>query len=316
MNTRLGHNNTKSSSEVHQKYRVDHIQLPDFHPDPLKSIELQQKIYDLVRIQGNIFYEFEKFYNSLELEEQYFLLQYGLEYLYPNTYYTNYLQSYFEELALQSEDNATVLHETSTERVILNDNSLDYFEEEVKKTEQAELIIDFIREELPFTTHKLKLQYRDKLQGQDYLFAPEHFAVDKYQLDPKMYRVNVPVRVDEFLNKVREELQEHISSEQIDAFIYNSFQFPSNLTTMEILSLDFGNSVTTNTLIHRVYLTYKDVVMKKTSRFDFAKIMYLNFEFVRNNWEKYREKHQNDDDQSKVIREYYLKTRVASNIEK
>lgn len=84
------HSNIKSSSSVgiHKRYLLDHIELPSVHPNPLKSIELQQRIYDLVQSRDNISHLFEDIYNSLQTQEQYFFLQYDLEYLfYPYFYY-------------------------------------------------------------------------------------------------------------------------------------------------------------------------------------------------------------------------------------
>lgn len=238
-------NNRNSSNEIHKNERLNHITLPSIHPDPLKSIELQKNIYDLVRSKENIFNLFQDIFNSLDIQEQYFFLNYGLEYLYPLPYYPNYLLTYFEEQSQLAEDNATLLKETSSLTVTFNNSSLyDHLKEEVDKTKQCELIIEFISEQLPLLDYKLKLYYRDILQGQDYTFTPEHFAIDNYKLEPKIYQITIPQKTNEFLDAVREVLSPKISIEQIDAFLYNSFYFASNYTPMEVLELDFGNSET------------------------------------------------------------------------
>lgn len=297
-------------SKSSNKYSLDYIHLPSIHPSPLNSIKISQEIHNLIyKGVDNLFYQFKKSFHSFDIEDQYYFSKYCFEY-FSFDYYETLIQTYLNELEKQGVKESTIYFNEETGETIRNDVfALKYLAKEVAIKEQVESIIEFLREQFPNITYKLKTIYRDRYQEMDYLNVPEIFYNSNLTLDENIYRISISNNTESFIGEVRDILK-NIESHQVDNFIYNSFSFKGNHKPMVICDLHFGNSQHTNSLIHSIYFAYKNIVKKKTSRFDFAKIMYLNFEFVRQGWSKYAETN------PKTLRETYLKTRVASNIEK
>jgi len=292
------------------KYNLDYIYLPSIHPNPLNSIKISQEIHNLLyKGADNLINQFQKLYNSFDLEDKYFFSKYCFEY-FSFDYYHSLIQTYLKELEQKGIEESTIYINEQTGETIRNDSlSLKYLTKEVEITKQIESIIIFLRDKFPNITHKLKTLYRDRYHEVDDDFIPETYYSSDLNLNENVYRISISNNTDDFINEVRVILR-NVESHQIDSFIYNSFSFKGNNRPIALCDLNFGNSSETNRLIHSIYDTYKNIVKKKTSRFDFAKIMFLNFAFIQQGWTIYSKV--NPD----VLRETYLKTNVASNIEK
>ena len=66
-------------------HNLKYVPLPNIHPDPLKSIQLTQKIYDLIKAETNLPQRIQKIYSALDNQEKYFFCLYAKEYFQDNT---------------------------------------------------------------------------------------------------------------------------------------------------------------------------------------------------------------------------------------
>lgn len=291
-------------------YNIDYIHLPKIHPDPLRSIELTQKIVSLLENnEASLSESFKSQYISLNKKDKYYFLCYTLEY-FSFDYYDTFIQAHITKIENEAiEDSVISYNEETNESISHGKLELNALLRIAELQSQVHIIIDFIRDEFPNSERDAKVEYRDMLVSIGNWFVNESFYSSNEAINPKIYQISLDENVNLFINEIREILKK-VPSNQVDSFIYNSFTFNTNSKPLELCNLNFGNSSKTNFLIHSIYKAYIHIIKRKVSRFDFAKVMYLNFQFVRDNWKSYSQNHKN------ALREDYLKTHVASNIEK
>lgn len=289
-------------------HNLKYVPLPNIHPDPLKSIQLTQKIYDLIKAETNLPQGIQKIYSALDDQEKYFFCLYAKEYFQDN-YYGSFYRSFLKENSGLSSgiikfSSLNNFFEAQKEQALYLDLYKNRLQEGIE-------VLEFILLRLPHLQSMMQREYGKKYHADLEFLADNPEIIASHTISTRKFRVNITNKSEDYIFRVRElfKRSESRTSQLVDAFIYNSFLFPSNTSSVEFLSFPFEDKGEVYRFIHLIYLEHKRIVKRpKVTKLDFARLMYLNFDFVRQGWEKALRKNPKDSIDS------FLKRSTAKNI--
>lgn len=275
------------ASEVPQKepisFDLNHIPVPNLHPDPSISIQLHQLILDIIEHKDSFGY-FKKSFGSLDIEGKFFFSKYFLEY-WDDTNYKSFIKTNIKDISKPPTETKWDDSESFSnwKNRLFNQPLSDYKE---KLNALFKVYEDL---SLNFSFLKIEVQrlYQNKLKSIDSKYLDDFSIFSARDLNHNDFRVDITNNYEEYIFKVRELFPTKFDNLAIDSFISNSFSYPTNNAKIEMLSLSFGNRNETNIVFHNLYNLHKEIVKSpKVIKLDFARLMFLNIKFIRDNFIK------------------------------
>jgi len=273
------------ANEVPQKepitFDLDHIPLPNLHPDPKVSIELTQHVVDIVDANDSLNY-FHDIFKELDMEDSFFFSKYLIEYLH-ELHYKTFIKKHVKQ---KYELPATLVWDFETSfSEFKNKMFIDPVKNYRLKLDQLYQIYEFVALRHPFLTIEMKRLYQNKQENIDSKYLDDFSIFSARNLNHNLFRVDISKNSEEYIFKVRELFPTKFDNLAIDSFISNSFSYPDNNTKIELLSLSFGNRNETNIVFHDLYSLHKEIVKApKVVKLDFARLMFLNIKSIRDNF--------------------------------
>jgi len=288
-------------------FNLDHIPLPNLHPNPNISIDLIKEVITVINHKDSIKY-FKELYDDYDIEKKYFFSIYFLEY-WNDSNYESYLKNKLSENYSNPKDLTWDIKKESYSQFNdrIGNQSVKSYEGKLKEIYS---VLEYIQLRLTFLSIELKRLYQKQLKNINLGFVENPSLLAYVELDQKKFRINIDNNPDEYIYEVRKFFPSKYSNLAIDSFIANSFTYDSNKTKIELLSLNFGNRNKTNIIFHKLYTLHKLIVKSpKVTKLDFARVMFLNIKSIRDNFGKY------SDNLFEInLLESYLKRSVAKNI--
>lgn len=287
-------------------FDLDHIPLPNLHPNPNTSINLTKEVINVIDNNDSYNY-FLNIYQSYDIEERYYFTLYYLEYIKSDNYDSFLLNKIKEEYL---GDSNPWKPEKESYRDWSNRIAYRLPEHYNAKLKSLLNVTEHLLLRQSFAKTEIKRLYQKKLKNIGFDFTEDPSILAYTKLDQNNFRVDITRNSEDYIYELRKTLGSINSNSAIDAFISNSFTFQSNRTKIELLSLKFGNRNETNNLFHKLYESHKRIVKSpKVTKLDFARIMFLNVKTIRDNFNKHSTLPFDID-----YLENYLKKSVAKNI--
>ncbi|HET8885597.1 MAG TPA: hypothetical protein VFM70_04500 [Salinimicrobium sp.] len=260
-------------------YDLSHVSLPPIHPSPEVSLKLIEELTRIISPKVDVYKEFTSHYQTLDIEQRYFFCQYYLSYHFDSVYGHSYIHrtlfsKYFEENARIEKNDGYLKYLSLQEQKVLWRNYTNKLSE-ISKTDQ------FIKSELQSLKWQMYRIYN--LPKHKNIHFQSHYSE---KLQRRLFRnIDISNNANEYIYKAREILTTKMSSEEADLFIYNSFNFPTNEKIRTFLSMDSAFGKASGKLMFLLFDSHRNIVKKpKATKLHFAEIMYVNFQYVRNNW--------------------------------
>lgn len=259
----------------------EYVPLYPVHPDITKSIEINQLIQDsLVNLNQAALENLINKYNCYDIVDKYYLCKYGIQYFSSSTHNNKILEGKIFERGQESFESLEDYLKFQKEQGAL----ISVYKEKLAKRGE---FYSFFR----LRSHHLKKQMQ-RLKSSKYEdINLDYMSLDEYTKrtpwDYNKLRVDISSNPEKYLSFIRKTLLSYWRKEEgvsqiVEAFIYNSFSFENNSLNAELLSFPIHSKGKFEELIHQIYTKHGEMVKNPSiTRVDFAGILYLNFQHIR-----------------------------------